>query len=131
MFFFFWALIILTWTKYFEVSFCSIEPDAVLINDDRLLHKLHWPTDGLVKDLVDGAEKYIKKIIIPKSDVFLIFHYYMPDSIKFDTRDARVGAFRRSHELSLNRELPPKEMCVCSITTKPNLTDLVSGELYH
>ena len=53
----------------------------------------------------------------------------MPDSIKSDTRDARVGAFRRSPHLSLNRELPPKNMCLYSTTTKQNLIDLISGEL--
>ena len=63
-----------------EVSSRDIESDAVLINGELMLYKLHWPTDGLVKDLVDGEEKYIRKII-PKSNVFLIFVRYMPDSI--------------------------------------------------
>ena len=111
-----------------EVSSCSIEPDRLLFHDRGMLHKLHRPTDGLVKDLVDGVEKYIRKII-PKPDVFLTFDRYMPDSIKSDTRDARVGAFRKSPHLSLNRELPPKNMCLYSTTTKQNLIDLISGEL--
>ena len=85
-----------------EVSSCSIEWGGVLIYGGGMLHKLHLPTDGLVKDLVDGGEKYIQKII-PKSDLFLIFDRCMPDSIKSGTRDARVGVFRRSHKLSLNR----------------------------
>ena len=33
-----------------EVSSCGIEPDALLIGGGGMLHKLHWPTDGLVKD---------------------------------------------------------------------------------
>ena len=111
-----------------EVSSCSIEPDALLFHGSEMLHKLHWPTGGLVKDLVDGVEKYIRKIIT-KPDVFLIFDRYMPDSIKSDTRDARVRAFRRSPHLSLNRELPPKNMCLYSTTTKQILIDLISGEL--
>ena len=101
-----------------EVSF--LEPDAVLIDGCGMQHELHWATDGLVKDLVDGAEKYMRKI-------FLIVDRYMPDSIKSDTTDARVGAFWRSHQLSLNMELPPKDMCLYSTTTKQNLIDLVSG----
>ena len=111
-----------------EVSSCSIEPDRLLFHGRGMLHKLHRPTDGLVKDLVDGVEKYIRKIIT-KPDVFLIFDRYMPDSIKSDTRDARVRAFRRSPYLSLNRELPPKNMCLYSTTTKQILIDLISGEL--
>ena len=78
-----------------EVSSCSIEWGGVLIYGGGMLHKLHLPTDGLVMG-------YIQKII-PKSDLFLIFDRYMPDSIKSGTRDARVGVFRRSHKLSLNR----------------------------
>ena len=31
-----------------EVSSCSIELDAVLIDSGGVLHKLHWPTDGHV-----------------------------------------------------------------------------------
>ena len=62
-----------------EVYSCSIKLDAVLIDGGSMLHKRHLPTDDLVKDLVDGAGKYIWKIIL-KSDVFLIFDHYMPDS---------------------------------------------------
>ena len=43
--------------------------DAVLINGEVMLYKFNWPTDGLLKDLVDGAEKYIRKTI-PISNVF-------------------------------------------------------------
>ena len=111
-----------------EVTSCSIEPDALLFHGSEMLDKLHWPTDRLVKDLVDRVEKYIRKIIT-KPDVFFIFDRYMPGSIKSDTRDARVGAFRRSPHLLLNRELPPKNMCLYSTTTKQNLIDLISGEL--
>ena len=111
-----------------EVSSPNIESDAVLINGELMLYKLHWPTDGLVKNLVDGAEKYIRKII-PKSNVFLIFDRYMPGSSKSYTRDTRVGAFSCSlYQLSLNRELPQKNMCLHSTTTKQNFIDLISGE---
>ena len=35
----------------------------------------------------------------------LTFNRYMTDNIKSDTRNTTVGAFRRSHQLSLNREI--------------------------
>ena len=54
-----------------EVSLLGIEPNTVLIDGGRMLHKINWPTDGLVKDLVDEKKKYIRKII-PKSDLFFI-----------------------------------------------------------
>ena len=111
-----------------EVFSHSMKPDAVLIDSGGMLHKLHWLTDGLGKELVDGTEKYIRKII-PKSAVCFIFDRYMPDSIKCDTRYARVGSFQKSHQLLLNKEFPPKDMCLYSTTTKQNLIDLISGEL--
>ena len=42
-----------------EISSCSIEPDALLIDGGRMLHKLHWPTDGLVEDLVGSCHQRI------------------------------------------------------------------------
>ena len=42
-----------------EVYSCSIKLVAVLIDGGSMLHKRHLPTDDLVKDLVDGAGKYI------------------------------------------------------------------------
>ena len=43
-----------------EVSSQSIEPDAVLIDGDGMLHNRHWPTDDLVEDLVDGPRSTFK-----------------------------------------------------------------------
>ena len=63
------------------------------------------------------------------TDVYLIFDRYKTGSIKSDTRTARVGAFRRSHHLSLERELPPKDMVLPSSSTKENLIELISSEL--
>ena len=84
----------------------------------------------LVKDLVDGVEKYIRKIII-SSDVFFIFDRYSADSKKSITRIARVSSFCRSHQLSSNRKFPPKGMCLNSTVTKVNLIGLISGELFE
>jgi hypothetical protein len=67
--------------------------------------KVHWPTGGAVKDLIDGIERYIRKLI-PCSDVYIIFDRYKVDSIKSGTRIARIGLFQRTHQLTLQRELP-------------------------
>ena len=89
-----------------EESLRGIQFDSVIIDGGGLMHKVYWPTDGMVKYLVDGVEKYIKMFIFD-SDVFLIFDRYKADSIKSDTRSARIGSFQRSYQLSLDRELPP------------------------
>ena len=53
-----------------EVSLLRIEPDTVVIDGGVMLYKIHWPTDGPSKHMVDGEEKYIRKIFL-KPDVFL------------------------------------------------------------
>ena len=35
----------------------------MLIDDDGILYEIHWSNHGPEKDLVDGAVKYIRKII--------------------------------------------------------------------
>ena len=84
----------------------------------------------MVKHLVDGVEKYIKKFIFD-SDVFLIFDRYKADSIKSDSRSARIGSFQRSCQLSLDRELPLMCLCLSSTSTKENLIEIISGELFE
>ena len=93
-----------------------------------MLHKVHWTPNGIVKDLVDGIDHYVSMLML-NTDVYLILDRYKTGSIKSDTRTARVGAFRRSHHLSLERELPPKDMVLSSSSTKENLIELVSSEL--
>ena len=100
-----------------EKSTRGITPDAVVVDGGGMLHIIHWPTNGTVKDLVDGIEHYLQRFS-SLSNVYLIFDRYKAGSIKSDTRNARVGAFRRSHQLYLERELPPKDMCLSSSSTK-------------
>ena len=113
-----------------EESSRGIQFDSVIIDGGGLMHKVYWPTDGMVKYLVDGVEKYIKKFIFD-SDVFLIFDHYKADSIKSDTRSARIGSFQRSYQLSLDRELLPMCLCLSSTSAKENLIEIISGELFE
>ena len=64
-----------------EQSSQGVYPTSILIDGGGLLHKVHWPTGGAVKDLIDGIERYIRKLI-PCSDVYIIFDRYKVDSIK-------------------------------------------------
>ena len=119
--------VLLNKLKVEESSRC-IKPDATVIDGGGMLHKVHWSPNGIVKDLVDGIDHYVRMLML-NTDVYLIFDRYKTGSIKSDTRTARVGAFRRSHHLSLERELPPKDMVLSSSSTKENLIELISSEL--
>ena len=94
-----------------------------------MLHKAHWPPNGIVKDLVYGIDHYVRMLRLI-TDVYLIFDRYKTGSIKSDTRTARVGGFRRSHHLSLERELPPKDIVLPSSSIKENLIELIPSELF-
>ena len=112
-----------------EESSCCIKPDATVIDGGGMLHKVHWPPNGIVKDLVDGIDHYVRMLRLI-TDVYLIFDRYKTGSIKSDTRTARVGAFQRSRHLSSERQLPPKDMVLPSSSTNENLIELISSQLY-
>ena len=113
--------------KIEESSRC-IKPDATVIDGGGMMYQIHWPSNGLVKNLVDGIEKYVRMIML-NTDVHLIFDRYKTGSIKSDTRKSRVGGFQRCHQLSLDRELPPRDMVLFSSSTKENLIELISNQL--
>ena len=47
-----------------EESSQGIHTDTVVIDGGRMLHsKIHWPSNGLEKDLVEGIVKYLRKIM--------------------------------------------------------------------
>ena len=115
--------VLLNKLKVEESSGC-IKPDATVINGGGMLHKVHRPPNGIVKDLVEGIDHYVRMLML-NTDVYLIFDRYKTGSIKSDTRAACFGAFRRSHHLSLERELPPKDMVLPSSSTKENLIELI------
>ena len=41
---------------------------SILIDGGGLLHNVHWPTGGAVKDLIDGIGRYIRKL---KKEIFI------------------------------------------------------------
>ena len=84
---------------------------------------------GTVSDLVDGLEKYIRKLNA-EADVFIVFDRYRGKCIKSGTRQARIGSFRRCHQLALDRELTPRDMCFSSYATKENLIEIITQELF-
>ena len=64
-----------------EESSRGVYPTSILIDRGGLLHKVHRPTGRAIKDLIDGIERYIRKLI-PCSDVYIIFDRYKVDSLK-------------------------------------------------
>ena len=93
--------VLLNKLKVEESSRC-IKPDATVIDGGGMLHKFHWPPNGIVKDLVHGIHHYVRMLMLI-THIYLIFDRYKTGSIKLDIRTASVGAFRRSHYLSLER----------------------------
>ena len=83
--------VLLNKLKVEESSHC-IKPDATVIDGGGMLHKVHWPPNSIIKDLVDGIHHYVRMLML-NTDVYLIFDHYKTGSIKSDTRTARVGAF--------------------------------------
>ena len=63
-----------------------------MIDGGGLLYKIYWPANGTVSDLVDGLEKYIRKLNA-EADVFIVFDRYRGKCIKSDTRQARIDPF--------------------------------------
>ena len=99
-----------------------------MIDGGGLLYKVYWPTKGTVKDLVDGVENYLQKLSTD-GDVIIVFDRYKENSIKSDTRNSRMGSFKRCHQLTIGRELPPRETCFSSCSTKENLIEIIANEI--
>ena len=113
----------------FEVSSRLVTPDAVIIDGGGMLHSaVHWPKNGFVKDFVKGITSYVEKFI-NVCDSYLIFDRYFEGSIKSETRLQRIGGFRRSHQLTINTELPSKDICMSSTKTKENLIEIIASSL--
>ena len=107
----------------------GIKSDAVAVDGGGTLCNIYWPTTGSVKDLVDNVEHYLQKVSSQSDIIYLLFDRYITGSIKRDTRNARVGCFQRTYQLTLDIELPTKEMCLLSSSTKENLIKIMSEEL--
>ena len=83
-----------------EESSRYIKPDATVIDRGDMLHKVHLPPNGIVKDLEDGIDHYVR-ILMLNTDVYLIFDRYKTGSIKSDTKTA--GALGHFEDLIISR----------------------------
>ena len=70
-----------------EQSSRGIRFDAIVIDEGGLLYKIYWLAYGAMSYLVDGLEKYIRKLNA-EADVFIAFERYRGKCIKSDTRHA-------------------------------------------
>ena len=109
-----------------EVSVRGVAVDVVVVDGGGLIHSsIHWPKDGLVRDLAAGVEMYVSKLL-HNSDVYVAFDRYFEKSLKSDTRLQRIGNFQRSHQLSIETSLPSKEVCMSSLKAKENLIEIIA-----
>ena len=113
-----------------EVSKRNIKTDAVIIDGCAALYHVHWPKEAKVQDFVDTFIQYISKFL-QHSTVFLTFDRYRDYSIKGQTRLKRLGNHLRTHVLTLETPLPPKEMTLKSSKTKIQLINLICDSLLN
>ena len=101
-----------------SISSRNLRSDCIIIDGNAMLHSAtHWPKNSLVTNLIDGVKAYIFKLL-EQCDIYLIFDRYYEFSIKSNTRNERIGAFKKHYNLSLNMPLPPKEATMTSSKTK-------------
>ena len=90
-----------------EVSSRGVHPDSILIDGAGILHKVHWTTDGLVSDLVDGIERYVRKMLV-SSHVYIVFDRYKKESNKVKNKECQNWFISTFSHLSCNKRLSPK-----------------------
>ena len=65
-----------------EVSVQGVEIDVAVVDSGGILHSsIHWPKDGLVRDLAAGIEMFVSKLLW-HSDVYVLFNPYFEKSHK-------------------------------------------------
>ena len=112
-----------------EVPKKDIVPSVTVLDGMGMLHSsIYWPKNGMMKDLVDGVDLYIQRLI-SDSNVYLVFDRYLETSIKSDTRTSRVSGFQVSHQLNFSSDLPPKDICMASMKTKECIIEVITKEL--
>ena len=68
-----------------EVSVRGVEVDAVAVDGGSMLHSsIHWPNDGLVRDLAAGVEMYVSHLL-QHYDVYIVFDRSFEKSLHSDT----------------------------------------------
>ena len=91
-----------------------------------MLHSsIHWPRDGLVRDLAAGVAMFVSKLL-QHSDVFVVFDCYFEKSLKSDTQPQRIGNFQQLHQVSIETSLLSKEVCMSSLKTIENLIEIIA-----
>ena len=68
-----------------EVSVRGVEVDVVVVDGGSMLHSsIHWPNDGLVRNLAAGVETYVSHLL-QHSDVYIAFDRYFEKSLYSNT----------------------------------------------
>ena len=112
-----------------EVAFCvSDKSDGVILDGCAILWVIHWPSDGTVRDFVDGFNQYVVKMATC-SHLNLIFDRYKNCSIKSKTRSSRAGAASREYQLSLDMPMPPQSVMLTGTQNKEQLIEFIVSEL--
>ena len=86
------------------------QSEVSVIDGCAILWVIHWPSNGVVKDFVNGFIKFIfEKLSI--SNLYLVFDRYYDFSIKSGTRKGRAGSLAaRHHKIRLDTPLPSQKV---------------------
>ena len=103
--------------------------DGVILDGCAILWVIHWPSNGTVRDFVDGFNQYVVKKMSTCSHLNLIFDCYKDFSIKSKTRSSRAGAASREYQLSLDMPLPPQSVMLTGTRNKEQLIEFIVSEL--
>jgi hypothetical protein len=86
------------------------KPEITIMDGCAILWIIHWPSQGIVQDFIDGFIGYIMDALF-HGDIYLVFDRYYYFSIKSGTRNCRAGEqLSRHHKLTSNTPLPPQHV---------------------
>ena len=112
-----------------ETETIYYKPGLTVIDGCAILWVIHWPSNGVVKDFVNGFIKFIfEKLSI--SNLYLVFDRYYDFSIKSGTRKGRAGSLAaRHHKIRLDTPLPSQKAILNVTENKSQLTDIICEQL--
>ena len=105
------------------------QADVTIIDGCVVLWVIHWPSQGIVQNYVDGFLCYIEQKLC-HGDIFLVFDCYYNYSIKNGTRISRVGRqASRYHKLTADTPLPPPQVVFTVASNKVQLISISANNL--
>ena len=101
-----------------------------IIDASAILYIVHWPSDGIVSDLISNISRYVASKL-KDGDVYFVFDRYRDFSIKSVTRSGRGTHASRVHQLTTQTTLPTQKVIMTVNKNKQQLIDLICTNLIN